>query len=337
MRRFAAIAVLMLTAPALVAAQPAPQPAPKSTRAEIHELRAELARIAASGPRNTAQVAAAKAKLQALNARETAMSVRLGQDRNKLAKLLSALQLFRRSPPPALLVRPEDARDAVRAAILIRAMTPELERRAAALSSEAKAMAALRREAAAANADLFSAESAVAEQRADIERLLEDEAADDLDDNTLFARSPGALITTLPATAEAGTLARLKPPVQGPVLRRYGEPLPSGARSPGISFAAAPGATVRAPAQGVVEFAGPVAGWGVVVIVRGAGSHHLVLAGLTQATVAPGQSVASGAPVGRMADRGQSSPELYLEVREKGVAVDPSRWLAGTSQQPTFR
>ena len=333
MRRFAAIAALMLTAPALTAAQEPvspPQLRPAfgegSAQREIAELRAELARITASGPNDTA----ARARLQALNVRETALSARLGEDRNRLARLLSALQLFRRHPPPALLVSPEDARDAVRAAILIRAMTPELQRRATALSAEASALATLRREAAAANAELFTAESAVAEQAADIERLLDTEAS-------LFAPSPGAMVSTTPSAATSGTLASLTFPVPGPLIRPYGSMLPAGGRSPGVTFAAPKGSSVRAPAQGVVEFAGPVTGWGVVVILRGPANHHLVLGGLTEATVAPGQSVASGAPVGRMADGGRSEPELYLEVRRGGAPVDPARWLTGASRRAVVR
>ena len=329
MRRFAAIAALILCAPALTAAQePQLRPAfgEAAARREIAELRAELARIAASGPNDTA----ARSKLQALNARETALSARLGEDRNRLARMLSALQLFRRHPPPALLVSPDDARDAVRAAILIRAMTPELERRASALSAEAAALAALRREFAAANAELFTAESAVAEQAADIERLLETE-------NSLFAASPGSMVATTPDAATSGVLQSLTFPVQGPLIRAYGSPLPDGGRSPGVSFAAPKGSQVRAPAPGVVEFAAPVTGWGVVVILRGPGNHHLVLGGLTEATVAPGQSVASGAPVGRMADGGRSEPELYLEVRRNGAPVDPARWLTGSSRRTAVR
>jgi septal ring factor EnvC (AmiA/AmiB activator) len=340
MRRFAVTAALMLAAPALTTAQEpasAPQLRPAfrndtAARREIAELRAELARIAASGPRNTAQLAAAREKLQALNVRETALAVRLGEDRNRLARLLSALQLFRRHPPPALLVSPEDARDAVRAAILIRAMTPELERRAGALTAEARSMAALRREAAAANAELFTTESTLAEQTADIERLLESEAA-----QGLFAASPGAMVASLAPGGSNGTLGGLAPPVAGPLVRPYGAVLSAGGRSPGVAFAAPRGSVVRAPAPGVVEFAAPVTGWGVVLILRSAGGHHLVLGGLAEASVAPGQSVASGTPVGRMTNEGQSDPELYLEVRRGGVPINPSRLLVGASRPTTVR
>jgi septal ring factor EnvC (AmiA/AmiB activator) len=333
MGRLAVIAALIAAPLLLGAVEPAsapqmPEEPQVSTRHEIEELRAELARIAASGPRNTAGVAAARARLQALNVRETQLSVRLGQDRNRLSRLLSALQLFRRSPPPALLVSPEDARDAVRAAILIRAMTPELQRRAATLSGEARAMAALRREAAAANAELFTAESAQAEQRADIERLLDDQSIED----DLFVRSPGALVTTLPATASVGTLTRLTPPIPGPFARPYGAELPSGGRAPGVTYPPMKDATVRAPAQGVVEYAAPITGWGVVVIIRAAGGHNVVLAGLNQATVVSGQSVSAGSPIGRM-----GGGELYLEVRQGGAPVDPARFLSPTSQRTAIR
>ncbi|HEX6861078.1 MAG TPA: peptidoglycan DD-metalloendopeptidase family protein [Caulobacteraceae bacterium] len=336
MGRLTAIAAAALAVP-LIGAAEEPASAPDlrpaigvnaTARQEIEDLRAELARIAASGPRNTAEIAAAKAQLQQLNVRETQLSARLGADRNRLARLLSALQLFRRSPPPALLVSPDDAKDAVRAVILIRAMTPELERRALALADEAKAMAALRREAAAASADLFTAESRMAEQRADIERLLEGAQGDQL-----FARSPGAMVTTLAPSSPGGVLARLVSPVPGPIIRPFGSETASGGRAPGVTFKAQSGAPVRSPADGTVEFVAPVAGWGVVLILRSGGSHHIVLGGLGEATVAPGQSVASGETVGKAAEGGKSGAELYLEVREGGAPVDPARWLTGASRK----
>ncbi|HYG26153.1 MAG TPA: peptidoglycan DD-metalloendopeptidase family protein [Caulobacteraceae bacterium] len=337
MRRLAAIAAALALPLTGAAQEPASAPQPRPTqgaaaREEIEALRAELARITASGPRNTAEVAAAKARLQAFNVRESALSVRLGADRNRLARLLSALQLFRRRPPPALLVSPDDARNAVRAAILIRAMTPELERRAAALSDEARAMAALRREAAAASGEIFTTESTIAEQRADIERLLAGAEGDQL-----FARSPGAMVATLAPSAPGGTLNRLAAPVSGPIVRGFGAETPAGGRAPGVTFASQGREAVRAPAEGTVEFAAPVTGWGVVLILRSGGSHHIVLGGLAEATVAPGQSVASGAPIGRMADGGRSGGELYLEVREGGSPVDPTQWLGGASQRTAVR
>jgi murein hydrolase activator len=57
-----------------------------------------------------------------------------------------------------------------------------------------------------------------------------------------------------------------------------------------------------------------------------------VLGGLDQVTATPGQSVAAGAPLGKMPDHVNSDPELYLEVRENGAPADPERWLKQESR-----
>jgi septal ring factor EnvC (AmiA/AmiB activator) len=111
------------------------------------------------------------------------------------------------------------------------------------------------------------------------------------------------------------------------VVRRFGDRLPSGGRSDGITLAAPRAGRVAAPAAGLVQYAGPVKGWGVILILRLSGGYHLVLAGLDRSSASVGQSVAAGQTVGWMPDARQSSPELYLEVRDDGEPVDPSRWL----------
>ena len=131
----ASLLVALLGAGGLVAAQvgqrgPLSQKAKDEraaadTRREIADLRGELDALGRQRVDAGDDVTAKRARLEALHQRESALVGELGRDRGQLARLLSALQLFRRDPPPALLVSPNDARDAVRAAILIRAMTPE--------------------------------------------------------------------------------------------------------------------------------------------------------------------------------------------------------------------
>jgi septal ring factor EnvC (AmiA/AmiB activator) len=82
----------------------------------------------------------------------------------------------------------------------------------------------------------------------------------------------------------------------------------------------------------VVEYAGPVEGWGSVLILRLAGGYHLVLGGLDVSLVSRGQSVAAGRPVGRMANAavlgiGSLPPDLIMEVRRNGDPVDPARLM----------
>ena len=96
---------------------------------------------------------------------------RVDANRGELARLLSVLQTYQRRPPPPLLVNPRSARDAVRAAILIRAITPELQARGRAFGAQVEAIAKVRRTAASASETLFQAESDIADRRAQIDRL----------------------------------------------------------------------------------------------------------------------------------------------------------------------
>lgn len=300
----------------------------EAARREIAALREDLRRIANSQARDGADIEAARQRLALLNTRETALTGQMARERTRLGSLFAALTLFRRDPPPALLVRPDDARDAVRAAILMRAMTPELERRAKSFAGEAREIGALRRQAAGANAELFAAESQMAGRRSDLERLLaqQREIEQRYPDAQALGReagSPGGLVDSFPRRASGQGPGALRRPVQGQVVRGYSAP-----NSPGLWLRAQAGGEVVSPVQGRVEFAGPVTGWGVILIVRTPEGFHLVLAGLDQANVAAGAPVTAGQPVGRMAAGVGGAPELYLELRRDGTPVDPARWLS---------
>lgn len=267
-----------------------------------------------------AAVAATGERLARLNVEETELSVEQARNMGQLARLLSVLEILKQDPPPALLVSPRDAKNAVRAAILVKAMTPELQGRASGYAHEAGEMMRQRRLAAVESEALFTNESARA-----------DATPPPVLRGPLTSRAPG-----LPEAAITPPQS-LSIPVSGPIVRRFGEGLASGGRANGMTFATAGGARVASPGAGYVQYVGPVKGWGVILILRLAGGYHLVLAGLDRATVAVGQSVAAGEAVGSMPDGRQSANsgqggekaprELYLEVREQGAPVDPGRWL----------
>lgn len=311
------------------------------TRREIEDLRNELDRLDHARITAGVDVDAKRARLEALNARERAILADLGRNRQRLSLLLSALQLFRRDPPPALLVSPDNARDAVRAAILIRAMTPDLQQRADAYSRQAIAVGTLRRAAAAASAELFTAESAVADRKGEIERMIiektrlerayaQEALAQESELKTLGALTDGLGQSGGGRVEATGPLALHAP--AGAVVRRFGQEMPAGGKSPGLTIRTEKGLTVTAPTGGTVEYAGALNGWGAVLILRAQGAYHVVLAGLDQITASPGQSVAAGAPIGKMPDHVSSDPELYLEVRENGAPADPARWLKQESR-----
>ncbi len=64
--------------------------------------------------------------------------------REVLAEVIAALQRMGRQPPPALLVRPNDALEALRSAILLGAVVPDMRAEAEALGSDLREMARLK-------------------------------------------------------------------------------------------------------------------------------------------------------------------------------------------------
>ena len=249
--------------------------------------------------------------LERLNVAETELSVDQGVNMHRLSRLLSVLEQLKRDPPPALLVSPRDAKDAVRAAILVKALTPQLRDRAQLYAEGAGEVMRQRRLAAVQSEALFERDSLAAEA------LPEPDNSADL---RIRGTVSGDSIALSPPT-------RLVLPAQGSVVRAFGAPLAGGGRSNGLTLSAGRGARVISPAAGLVQYVGPVKGWDVIVILRLAGGYHLVLAGLERTSVQAGQSVAESQPVGWTPDDRQSSSELYLEVREQGSPVDPMRWL----------
>ena len=345
-----AAALLLLTAAARVDPKVAAQAqalarAARDNRAEaagvqaqIDHLRQQLVQLAAveaAGERGTGDK---RSRLDALNGSEQALVARLGASQNATARLLGVLALFRRDPPPALLVHPDSAKDAVRAQILARAMAPELQARSRALAVQLKDLKRVRRLAEGASEDLFRSESELADQRAQLETLVAQRTAlqrglmADADGAEAALRelarksgAPADLIGRLPTDAELLGPApeRFVEPVQGPLIARYAKDGPS----EGFRWRASPGAPVLAPAAGIVEYAGPLKDYGVILILRTGGAYHLVVAGLAAANAVAGRRVAAGEPIGRMADDAGPHPELYLEVRRGGETVDPGRWF----------
>jgi septal ring factor EnvC (AmiA/AmiB activator) len=307
-------------------------------RREIAELTAQLNELGAAQAHGEGAVSEKRLKLAALNAREAVLEAKAGANQNRLAHLLGALQMFSREPPPALLLHADDAKDAVRAAILIRAMTPDLEKQARAYAGQAQSAKAARRDAAAQSESLFSAESDVAE-KSRLEKGLSGEAALAAQQIAALSARADALrsvLGRLPAAPTApgrlGPVKALQSPVEGEPSVRFGDIDSSGRPSEGWTWTAPPAARIVAPAGGLVDFAGPVEGWKIVVILNLGNNTRLVLTGLDLPLVEAGQSVTTGQVIGRMAKPDhlgvRSGGDLHLEVRKNRQTVDPASMMA---------
>ncbi len=146
---------------------------------------------------------------------------------------------------------------------------------------------------------------------------------------------PGRLA---PAVAFDDTKGRLLLPVAGAPLRAYGEEDSLGTPAEGLSIATRNNASVNAPCDGWVVYAGPFRSYGQLLILNAGDGYHVLLAGMKDIDAQLGQFVLAGEPIGSMGstqlasaatmDLGSTRPVLYIEFRKDGSSIDPSPWWA---------
>jgi len=330
-------------------------------------------------------------RLSDLREQEGALKASLAARRDVLAEVLGALQRMGLNPPPAILVRPEDALGSVRSAILLGAVVPELRHETQALAADLAEMARLTGSITAEREKLMAT---VAEQAGERERLAglirEKSALQQRSESVLAAEEKraaelaaragslqdliGSLEKEIGAVRQAEEKARAEAeavrqaaveeerrpvpeterlaqpvpfdqlvgkaslPVAGRLAGRFGEADETGVKRLGDIVTTQSGAIVTAPADGTVIYAGPFRSYGQLLILNAGGSYHIVLAGMGRISVALGQTVLAGEPIGamgeaRLASAGAGSasaaPQLYIELRKDGKPVDPAPWWAG--------
>ena len=93
-----------------------------------------------------ASIAATQARLKPLDDREAALRKSLDERQTAIVEILAALQRVGHQPPPALVVQPEDALQAVRTAIMLGAVVPDMRAQADALAGDLADLVKLRKD-----------------------------------------------------------------------------------------------------------------------------------------------------------------------------------------------
>ena len=150
----------------------------------------------------------------------------------------------------------------------------------------------------------------------------------------------GSTSDTRELDANAGPASQWLWPVPAPirVLDPFrAPPTPYAAGHRGIDLDTEPGASVVAPAGGVVSFAGQVAGRPVIAIDHGGGVVSAMEP--VEASVGRGDPIGAGAVIGVVASGGHCADRcVHLGVRIDGEYVSPFLFLGGLPRavlQPT--
>ena len=119
-------------------------------------------------------------------------------------------------------------------------------------------------------------------------------------------------------------------PVSGRVTGRFGRrvtPTEDPAAANGMEITSREGNPVRTLHSGTVSFAGPLAGFGNLVIVDHGDNALSVYGYLGSLSVNRDDMVMSGAEIGRVGLAPAGTATLFLEIRIDGRSVDPIQWL----------
>ena len=127
-------------------------------------------------------------------------------------------------------------------------------------------------------------------------------------------------------------------PVNGRAINKFGR-----VKSPqfgsyiihnGLNLKVPKGTEVYPVFQGKVLFAGPLEGYGNLVIVGHGDQYHSLYGHLDRIDVARGDHVYENRSIGLSGDSGSLDGEtLYLELRHKGKPFDPAPWLQAAKRK----
>ena len=204
-----------------------------------------------------------------------------------------------------------------------------------ALEDQARKSAALRDQAAFARAALdravasHSALIASIDQRRDLTAQLAGElAAAQQKLQVSLGQAGPASATALPLRPFKGSLPW---PAEGFVLTRFGKQRLGAAGSDvvrnGIEISLAEGQPVVAVHDGIVTYAAPFTGYGMLVFIDHGDGAHTLYGHLSSLSVNKGARVQPRTRIGASGRNPAGNPALYFELRVDGIPVDPLQWL----------
>ena len=295
----------------------------RKTRHEVQIHETHLAQLA---QQVSAQEQTLRQQREVHAALENQLAARIAADKTKIAELQANANILN-GLVSRLTVQFHHQEEVARAKA-----AAEARRKAAAAAAARRAAAISAQRAAVAQHHL--AQERQAEQRAqETERARQVQRAANAQKPppTTVVRPPVIVATpapALPATPIVGH-GSYPAPVTGPVTARFGAPRVTGGLDwQGITFQAPVGTKVRAIAPGMVLYAGPLRGYGQIVIVQIAHSLLSIYGHLGATDVHVGEQVSTGRQVGSVGSGGELGNDgLYFEMRNAGRPVNPLDYI----------
>lgn len=309
-----------------------------------------------------AAILAARSGLLELRAAEQEAKKRYQDRRETVENILSGLQASGKTPPSLTFLHPDGPIGAARANIVLNDLLPTMNEEANALRAEVERLATLGALQELMEQELLSSAEDLRAARVELktaifeERRIKGGLRDDTARLARLAKNSRdirqlvdglALMPPPPEPADAPEMKLVKgtllSPVRGRMTRNFRQADAAGISRRGIVLSAAPQSIVTTPVTARVRYTGRFLNHGLVVILEPEPDYLLVISRLGQILVQAGESVVAGRPIGLLGGRDTLNEEflieqsdadgaipdesLYIEMRHRGIAIDPVPWF----------
>ncbi len=271
-------------------------------------------------------------KLKKMIEKQAQIYQSLKSNRAEFAEVLALLERMGLNPPPALMVRTEDALASVRSSVLLGAIVSQMQKKIQVLTASLKELTNLRHSITTEYAALKTKMQNQVEQQKRLELLLdekaklqkksEEELTEQQQKNIILAKKAQSLeelILELDRQSklssdvsvqvqknlqllEQANFESRKGSLLFPVAGKKIQHMNSSSQITrfGEMIETEAAAVVISPADALVAFAGPFRSYGQLIILNVGNGYHIVLIGMSRINVTQGQFVLAGEPLGTM-------------------------------------
>ncbi len=332
---------------------------------ELAELQRQLVVAAQQLQQRETALSAAEEKLARTLAQQQTKELELKAERDKLAAMIEAALRVSRTPPEAMVLMPQGAENTIRAARILKMTTAGIKTQAQQIRLQLEELKLLEDKLAAQREAMLKDKQQLASQhesiqkqlaeRSDLQQKLGEDERRQAQSIAQLAKQAQNLQDLLgrieqqrreqkeaeelvaphdaPVQATRGKLrsferarGKIRMPASGRLVQRFAESTGRNETSRGIAIKTRPEASVTAPFDGEVVYAGTFMGYGRMVILRHSDDFHTLLSGLADIDTRTGEFLLEGEPIGAMGNK-EASTRLYLEIRKDNQPVDPAVWL----------
>ena len=329
----------------------------KDIKKSLSKTQNSLIDIASSIQNNEGQIDNFKQRINRLESKKTELGKQLNNDRSSIAKLIIALERIRKTPPEAMIARPDAPFKTAQSSMLMGKIIPSINRHAEKLNKNLETLNQVTEELNIEHKKLLNTSDNLKKRHSELSSLISKR-------KELYAQTNQDIKTheisiqkiSLQAKNLSDLVRRIKEnerkqrqqkknvlhiktkpeikiidskhsrlPISGIIRTGYKQQDNLGASSKGLTIEGRTGGLVTAPMNGKIQFTGTFKRYGNIVIIEHANGYHSLIAGLDKISSVINDHVKSGEPIGFLPNTSLiPRPTLYYELRKNGKPVNPS-------------